>query len=416
MSSLAQNLPEDPLETDRVRLGFLQKFAEEIAHRTEGQRTFETSLGDLTQILRASRVWVQLRAAAEDLDLIHEPLFIEDLTSGGKPRALDAIVPDDARAVAVLPLTTCGRPLGALAVCHPDAHSFDLSERRFLGAVASLVSLALDGERTRERVAILEDESRRKDEFFAILGHELRNPLAPMLAALQLMKLRGDGSFRRERSMIERYVEHLLRLVDDLLDVARITQGKLELRMQEVEMRAVLAEALELVTPQFDEKRQKLAIHLAKEPLMVHGDPVRLAQVVINLLSNAAKYTHPEGRIELRAYADVDFICVVVADTGVGLTETFRQRLFEPFTQDPEAARHAAGGLGIGLAIAHRLVTMHGGTIEAHSSGRGTGSRFTIRLPKYTGGDANWEASSRTSDARPFRRTSPSAGERANAS
>ncbi len=218
---------------------------------------------------------------------------------------------------------------------------------------------------------------RKKDEFIAVLGHELRNPLSPIALALELMRDSCQGSAVRERAIIERQVLHMTRLVDDLLDASRITTGKLTLRRQAVDIRTVAKESVQMTEPLLGDRQQTLTVDLPKRALLVDADPMRLAQVVSNLLSNAAKYTPPMGHIALRAERADNSARIVVQDDGIGMTSELLARIFEPFVQGDRPQ----GGLGLGLTLARDLVEMHGGQLEAESEGPGRGSRFTVTLP-----------------------------------
>jgi signal transduction histidine kinase len=226
--------------------------------------------------------------------------------------------------------------------------------------------------------------NRAKDEFLAMLGHELRNPLAPITTALDLMRVRPGVGGERERAVIERQVRHLVGLVDDLLDVSRITRGKVELRPEPVELADVVARSVELASPLLEEHHHALEVDVARG-LVVHGDPARLAQVVSNLLTNAAKYTPPTGRIEVTAWRDGASLVVRVADNGIGIEPAMLRRVFEPFAQERQSIDRARGGLGLGLAIVDNLVKLHGGTVTATSAGRDQGSQFTVSLPALEG-------------------------------
>ena len=220
-----------------------------------------------------------------------------------------------------------------------------------------------------------------QDEFLALLGHELRNPLAPIMTALQVMKLRGDTTSERERAMIERQVRHVSRLVDDLLDVSRITQGKLELRKAPVEFDAVLAQAIEWAGPLIEQRFHRLAVDMSREPLWIDADAVRLAQAVGNLLTNAAKYTDRGGQITVRVRREADSLRIAVRDTGVGIAPEMISRIFERFVQVDRTIEKAHGGLGLGLALVRSLVELHGGSVACASEGPGRGSEFRICLP-----------------------------------
>jgi len=226
-----------------------------------------------------------------------------------------------------------------------------------------------------------EAASAAKDEFLAMLGHELRNPLSPILTALELMKLRGDEGISREHEVIDRQTRHLIRLVDDLLDVSRITRGKVELRRQPVEVRDVLAKATEMASPLLEQRRHHFEVHAPPRGLRLDADEARLAQVVANLLTNAAKYTEPGGHIRLSARRQGDEAVIEVRDDGIGISPGLLPRVFDLFVQGRQSSDRAEGGLGIGLALVRNLVALHGGTVEARSAGRGKGSTFIVRLP-----------------------------------
>ena len=226
-----------------------------------------------------------------------------------------------------------------------------------------------------------EQASRAKDQFLAMLGHELRNPLAPILTALQLMRLRGDESLAKERTVIERHVHHVVRLVDDLLDVSRITRGKIDLKKERLELAEIVAKAIEMTSPLMEERRHSLIVEVPRAGLAVDGDQVRLAQVLSNLLNNAAKYTEPHGRILVAARREGGEIALRVRDSGMGIPPEIVPHVFDLFVQQCQAVDRSQGGLGLGLAIVRSLVQLHGGGVEAHSDGRGCGSEFVIRLP-----------------------------------
>jgi signal transduction histidine kinase/CheY-like chemotaxis protein len=235
----------------------------------------------------------------------------------------------------------------------------------------------------RQKVEQLADADRRKDEFLAMLGHELRNPLAPVTTALQLMRLHSDEPLRvaRARETIERQVEHMTRLIDDLLDVSRITRGKIELRHEAVVLSSLVARAVEAARPVIDERGHRLTLDLPDEPVTLTGDPARLEQVLANLLNNAAKYTDVGGRIWVRAFAEDGKLVLSVKDNGAGLTPSMCENVFDLFVQGPEVRAYARGGLGIGLTLVRRLVEMHKGTVEVRSDGPGQGCEFIVRLP-----------------------------------
>jgi PAS domain S-box-containing protein len=230
-----------------------------------------------------------------------------------------------------------------------------------------------------------EQANRAKDEFLAMLGHELRNPLAPALTALQLLKLRGDMRSSREQEIIERQLRHMVRLVDDLLDIARIARGNLELRKDLVDMREVIARAIELASPLIEERRHQLDVTAPAEFVGVQGDVVRLAQTIANLLTNAAKYTDPGGRIHVVSWVDGNQVITEVRDNGAGIDLALLPHVFDTFVQAPQTMDRAAGGLGIGLALVRSFVRLHGGSVDARSAGPGKGSSFRVTLPVARG-------------------------------
>ena len=241
--------------------------------------------------------------------------------------------------------------------------------------------------RLRESEAQLREIDRRKDHFLATLSHELRNPLAPMRNAVELLK-RGNGDEKRlefARGVLERQLRHMERLVSDLLYLARINADKLELQLAPVELGALVAEAVETVRPAAERRRQTLEVRLPAQPLPLRGDAARLIQAIGNLLNNACKYTDEGGHIQIEARQDGACADVVVTDDGIGIPADMLERVFDTFTQVPDANARADGGLGIGLALVRRLAHLHGGSVVAASDGPGRGSRFRLRLPLSPG-------------------------------
>jgi PAS domain S-box-containing protein len=227
------------------------------------------------------------------------------------------------------------------------------------GRMVAVLSLVLNVTEREDALEALREGDRRKDEFLAVLAHELRNPLAPIRNGLELLRLAKDDSTAAEqaRAMMERQVGHMVRLIDDLLDVSRIARGKLELKKQSVDVAEAVLSALESSRPLLAAARHEIKIDLPREPLVVEGDVVRLAQVFVNLLSNAARYTPPGGNIAISARREGDQVVVAVQDDGMGISDEMLERVFEPFVQ---IERQSQGGLGLGLALSRRLVTMHG--------------------------------------------------------
>jgi signal transduction histidine kinase len=244
-------------------------------------------------------------------------------------------------------------------------------------------ALAAEVERRKAAEEALRLADRRKDEFLATLAHELRNPLAPVCTALEVLQESPADRAAAEKAVatMGRQVKQLVRLVDDLLDVSRITRGKVELRTERVALAAVVATAVEMSRPQIEAARHVLTVELPPGELTLDADPARLAQMLSNLLNNAAKYTDAGGRIRVRAERQGDQVAVRVADTGIGIAPELLPRVFDLFVQADGLAERANGGLGVGLALVKALAQLHGGTVEAHSDGPGRGSEFTLRLP-----------------------------------
>jgi PAS domain S-box-containing protein len=244
------------------------------------------------------------------------------------------------------------------------------------------VGIGIDITDRKRHEEALKEADRRKDEFLATLAHELRNPLAPLRNGLQIMKLSNNpDAVAQARGMMERQLAQMVRLIDDLLDVSRITRGKLELRRQPIALATVVRSAIESSRPSIEAAAHRLTVSLPPEPIFLDGDPTRLAQVFANLLSNAAKYTDPGGHIRLRAERDGREVVIRVTDNGIGIPAEHLPRLFEMFSQVESAQVRSQGGLGIGLSLVKGLAEMHGGTVTAHSEGPGRGSEFTVRLP-----------------------------------
>ena len=299
---------------------------------------------------------------------------VEQALAGHTSSGVEAVLDRDDGQLSLLlsagPLTDAQGAVIGCVVAMTDVTAqrrADLERERLLEAA----------ERARRQA---EAASRAKDEFMAILGHELRNPLAPISTALQVMQLRGSSVGEREREVIERQVAHLVRLVDDLLDLSRITRGKLGLKKQRIHLPDAIHKAIEMASPLLEERHHEMEVHVTPG-LWVLGDPHRLAQVFSNLLCNAAKYTEPRGRITVRADRDEGAVVVSIQDNGIGIRPDLLPQVFDLFVQGQRRVERAQGGLGLGLSLVKSLVTMHGGRVAAHSDGPGAGSRFEVRLP-----------------------------------
>ncbi|HEY4059351.1 MAG TPA: ATP-binding protein [Kofleriaceae bacterium] len=283
-----------------------------------------------------------------------------------------------------------------------------------VGCVISFIDITERKRAAEERTALLEraqqarDEaesaSRAKDEFLAMLGHELRNPLAPILTALELMHMKGDASTERERSMIERHVKDVVRLVGDLLDVSRIAQGKVELDRHPVDTAQLIQKSIEAAGPLVESKAHHLTVSAAPD-IWIDADANRISQVLSNLLTNAAKYTPRGGHISIKSTRVEDDVVITVTDDGVGIGPELLPRLFDLFVQGGRTLDRSAGGLGLGLSIVRNLIRIHGGTVVARSDGEGRGSEMEVRLPALPATYAMKKKSASDSGAQPKRGT-----------
>ena len=288
-------------------------------------------------------------------------------------------------ALCVVPLVARGRTIGAMAALQAGSgRRFGAEDASLIGELAQRAALALDNVRlfgdSRDALCEAEVANRAKDEFLAMLGHELRNPLAPIVTSLELMARRDGASERRERLVIERQVAHLARMVDDLLDVSRIASGKIDLRRERIDLRDVVGRALELSAPAL-QGRRPIEVSLSDAPVLVLGDATRLSQVLCNLVINAVKFSSADQRIGVVVERGAERARICVDDEGVGIAAELLPHVFERFVQGEQALQRASGGLGLGLAIAKNLVELHGGEIAVESAGRGRGARFTVTLP-----------------------------------
>jgi signal transduction histidine kinase len=250
------------------------------------------------------------------------------------------------------------------------------------GQLRGYTKVARDITERKRAEDALREADRQKDEFLAMLAHELRNPLAPMMNALRIMQARpGQEQAERARGVAERQVRHLARLVDDLLDVSRITTGKIELRKAPLDLNGVLERAVADTRFAIESRRHRLSVHLSSVPLPLFADATRLEQLLSNVLNNAAKYTEPGGEITVTSARDGEWAVVSVTDTGVGISPELLPEVFQLFRQADRSLARSEGGLGIGLTVVKRLVELHGGEVSVASEGPGKGSTFVIRLP-----------------------------------
>lgn len=259
------------------------------------------------------------------------------------------------------------------------------------GVYQGLVAIVVDISDSKLAEAALSEADRRKTEFLATLAHELRNPLAPIRSGLEMMRLGADNPavVAKVRAMMERQVNHMVPLIDDLLDVARISGGKLELKLAVMDLKAVLVSAVETSLPLIEAGKHDLSLDICSDELMVEVDATRVAQVISNLLNNAAKYTPAHGRINLKAWREQSEAVIAVADNGIGIPAESLAGVFDMFSQVGRNLERVQGGLGIGLALVRRLVDMHGGTVSAYSAGVGQGCTFTVRLPLFAASPAS---------------------------
>ncbi len=314
-------------------------------------------------------------------------------------RAADWLAPDVAHLVIcashlAVPLVGLDRVLGVLFVCQRGADAYTDDRLRLLSVVASQIAAYLTACRLHEQEAQIvseheaaraaaEAETRARNEFLAMLAHELRNPLMTIRTAMQTIRGQAerDPIVQRARQFVERQVGHLARLLDDLLDVSRLTRGKIELRKETVTLQTIVAAALETTRGFIDARRHGESVSLPAEPLWFEADPARITQVVGTLLDNAAKYTPRDGEIAVTGYREGGEVVLRVRDTGIGIAPEMLRSVFDLFVQADRSLAGSEGGLGVGLTLARTVVELHGGTIIAQSEGPGRGSEFVVRLP-----------------------------------
>jgi len=389
------------------------KVARDITVRKQGEDILKKQSQRLRLLLEAASILL----TSDDLDIMLRALFaqisdhlliegyahwvIEDgrpprlESSAGLPAAalaaIDPVGPDERMrelkrfglpTAVRMPLVSEGRLRGVLAFASTRTDRFDPDEEEFLRTICHYVTAA--GERVR-LIHRLRETDRRKDEFLATLAHELRNPLAPVRSSLEVMRLAGDDKvlLERAREMMERQMGQMVRLIDDLLDVSRITRGRLELKQERMSLDSAIRTAIETARPLIDGSKHTLVVEGLDSGIELMADPVRLAQVLSNLLNNAAKYTEPAGRIRLVVQREDSRVAITVEDTGVGIAPEALASVFDLFSQVDRTLERSQGGLGIGLTLVKRLVEMHGGTVEARSEGAGRGAAFTVRLPIF---------------------------------
>jgi signal transduction histidine kinase len=304
-------------------------------------------------------------------------ISIERLRTLGDPELADTVVEVGCASSIVVPLAARGRTLGVI-VLTSASRSYNEDDLAMAEELGQRAGLALENARLYRDAR---EADRRKDEFLAMLSHELRNPLAPIVATLDVMRLSGSGAFAKERGVISRHVQSVVRLVDDLLDVARITRGKIQLNKVPIEVSQVVAKAVEMVSPLIAASGQRLTTTVPARGILVNADEARLAQAIANLLANANKYTDAGGAIVLSAHTRDSEAIIAVRDSGVGIAPQALPRIFDLFVQESPPLDRARGGLGVGLTVVKELVALHGGSVSAASEGLGCGSEFVVRLP-----------------------------------
>ncbi len=314
----------------------------------------------------------------EYLPEISDAMLTDLAGSDGQLRTLRAL---GLHSSLVVPMTLRGQTLGTLAFARtgPD-RTFCTAERALAEDLGRRAAVAVDNGRLYRQVA---EADRRKDEFLAMLAHELRNPLAPLRNALYMLRQRGDSPATEEWAweVVHRQMRHLGRLVDGLLDVSRVTRGRVQLQRETVDLGLLAKRVAESARPLFEARRHHWELHTPPQPVFVDADPLRLEQVLANLLDNAAKYTEPGGRIDITVRRDGDAALIEVKDNGLGIAPQMLPRVFNLFEQAERPLDRSQGGLGIGLTLVKKLVELHGGRIEARSDGLNRGSTFTVRLP-----------------------------------
>lgn len=320
--------------------------------------------------------------------LLHKELLVfEDLDSDTRFSAPPLLSSHDVTSGMVAPISAPDGQFGALAAYSTHPRVFTAEEMGFLQAAAALLGQGLENRRLRSALKLrseeLERAEERKDDFFRMLSHELRNPLDSISLSLEVMRIYRLGDPAREelRGVLDRQVRHMTRLVDDLLDVSRVQSGQIRLRKAPVELGGIITNAQETVRPLLHDRGHRVSVTLPRRPVWIKGDAQRLEQVFMNLLHNAAKYTDPGGSIEVTGEREGDQAVVRVKDNGRGISPEMLPQVFDLFTQEDRSLDRTAGGLGIGLTVARKIVEMHGGAVEARSKGVGQGSEFLVRLP-----------------------------------
>jgi PAS domain S-box-containing protein len=355
------------------------------AAQSDGSLKLAYSEGiSLEHVPELTRVSLE-HALVGDVAETQEPYSIARIQGSREPQ-LAPLRALGLHAYACFPLHAEGRLLGTLGIGSRARDEFEVDELEFMRTVTSYMTVAYERLRL---VRELREADRKKDDFIALLAHELRNPLAPLRNGLHVMRLASPDSpaVARARAIMERQLSHMVRLIDDLLDVSRISLNKLQLRRSRVTLVDVISSAVETARPSIDGAEHHLEVVMPPDPVLLDADLTRLAQVLGNLLTNAAKYTPKRGQITLRAERVEAEVVIAVEDNGIGLHAESLRSIFDMFSQVDHSFERTTGGLGIGLALVRGLTEMHGGSVRAESPGPGLGSRFTVRLPALLSGD-----------------------------
>jgi signal transduction histidine kinase len=368
----------DLVESD----GSLRRVA--VAHTDPAKAPLTQEVHQLTQAEPEANLPLEIVRTGRSA--LHSDITDEQLRQSiSNPRLLELLRQLGLRSCLAVPLKVRTRTLGVLTFAAAvSKRHFGPSDLALAEDLAHRAAMAIENSRLYAEVSAT---SQRKDEFLATLAHELRNPLAPIRNAAQLFHMVGPlpPELEQARAIVDRQVDQLTRLVDDLLDVSRFVSGKIELRRQRVDLAELVGRAVEMSQPLIFASQHQLLVDPTSEPLWLDADPARITQVIANLLNNSAKYTEPGGSIWLTTHRERSSAVITVRDTGIGISRDMLGQIFQPFTQVDTSVERRQGGLGIGLTLVQRLVSLHGGTVTAYSAGRGCGSTFEVRLPLVKG-------------------------------
>jgi two-component system, OmpR family, sensor histidine kinase VicK len=360
--------------------------ASKIARDITAQNAAERTVGVLAAIVQSSDdaiISTDLDGHVLSWNPAAERLYgyaAEEMLGKSVARIIPTDMPNDQRLI--LSKIRAGERIEHYETVRTDRAGRRIDVSVTVSPVHDAAGMLIGASKIARDISPVRDAQRRKDHFLAVLAHELRNPLAPIRAALSLLGREGvpADQLARVAGIARRQMAHMTRLLDDLLDVSRLATGKVELKKERLDLGAVARQAADATRPLMEAKGHALQADIPGEALPMHADPVRIAQILDNLLANAAKYTDPGGKIALAVRREGAMGVVHVSDNGIGFSPEFQQRLFRLFSQD-EATARASGGLGIGLALVREFVERHGGSVSATSPGPGHGSRFTVRLP-----------------------------------